>query len=70
MKEATEKALSFLEAGTDIGFVSDRGTPCISDPGALLVEKAHEKKYPLRYFDCLRSYNLFSNCLSIRSEST
>lgn len=43
MKEATEKALGILETGTQIGFVSDRGTPAISDPGALLIEKVREK---------------------------
>src|SRR3989338_4963776 len=34
MKEATEKALELIEEKREVGFVSDRGTPCISDPGA------------------------------------
>ncbi len=29
--------------GEDIALVSDAGTPCVSDPGALLVERAHEQ---------------------------
>ncbi len=45
MKEATELALQKLEEGLDIGFVSDRGMPCISDPGSLLVKTAHEKGF-------------------------
>lgn len=40
MKEATAMALRFLAEGKDIGFLTDRGTPAISDPGALLVQKA------------------------------
>lgn len=42
MKEATEKALEILAEGRDVGFVSDRGTPAISDPGAMLVSRARE----------------------------
>lgn len=45
MKEATERALHVLETGQSIGFVSDRGTPAISDPGALLVEKVRAAGY-------------------------
>lgn len=43
MKDANELALTKLEEGNDIGFVSDRGMPCISDPGSLLVQAAREK---------------------------
>lgn len=43
MKESNELAMKKLEEGTDIGFVSDRGMPCISDPGSLLVKEAHLK---------------------------
>ncbi len=50
MKEATNKAISLLQEGEDLGLVSDRGTPAISDPGALLVDKARElgvEVYPI-----------------------
>jgi 16S rRNA (cytidine1402-2'-O)-methyltransferase len=31
-------------AGESLGLLSDSGTPCIADPGALIVSKAHELK--------------------------
>ena len=31
-------------AGESVGLLSDSGTPCIADPGALIVSKAHELK--------------------------
>lgn len=40
MKEATQSALELLHQGQDLGLMTDRGTPCISDPGSLLVERA------------------------------
>src|SRR5262249_30288621 len=45
MKEATEKALAWLAEGNDVGFVSDRGMPGISDPGALLAGRARAAGY-------------------------
>lgn len=38
-----EKILSFLEDGEDLAFVTDSGTPAISDPGSKLVSKVREK---------------------------
>lgn len=37
--------ISYLEKGLDIGIVTDRGTPIISDPGYALVKEAIEKHY-------------------------
>jgi len=45
MKEATARALEFLQAGEEVGFVCDRGTPAISDPGAMLVREARGEGY-------------------------
>ena len=45
MKEATEKAMGWLNLGHDVGFVSDRGMPGISDPGALLAQRARTEGY-------------------------
>lgn len=35
---AAEKIVALLQAGRSVAFVSDAGTPAISDPGALLVQ--------------------------------
>ena len=45
--EATnkEKLLSYLEAGNNVGLVSDRGTPVISDPGEVLAHTAISAGY-------------------------
>lgn len=40
MKAATETALEILRSGQSVGLMSDRGTPAVSDPGALLVAGA------------------------------
>lgn len=44
-KENEEKFLKYLEYGNDVGIVTDRGTPIISDPGYDLVKVAIEKGY-------------------------
>lgn len=45
MKEATRRAVAQLEEGHDVGLICDRGTPCISDPGAMLVGKARDRGF-------------------------
>ncbi len=50
MKEATDIAVTYLREGFDVILVSDRGTPALSDPGAMLVEAAREagfEAYPI-----------------------
>jgi 16S rRNA (cytidine1402-2'-O)-methyltransferase len=44
-KEAirSDQIIGLLEQGKDIALVSDAGTPCISDPGTVLIEKAHKR---------------------------
>ena len=42
--ESIEDYLEPVFSGESIGLLSDSGTPCIADPGALIVSKAHELK--------------------------
>ena len=44
-KENENKFLKYLEDGYNVGIVTDRGTPIISDPGYDLVKVAIEKGY-------------------------
>lgn len=44
-ERAIGRAVEWLESGKDVGFVSDRGTPGISDPGARLVDAAWKKGF-------------------------
>lgn len=41
-REGTEKIVEELESGVNVALVTDAGTPCISDPGAILVAKCRE----------------------------
>lgn len=41
--QATERFVNELKSGVTIGLVSDAGTPCISDPGFLLVRDCVEQ---------------------------
>lgn len=47
MRESAEKAIQILREGKEVAMVSDRGTPAISDPGALLVRRAREEGFPV-----------------------
>jgi 16S rRNA (cytidine1402-2'-O)-methyltransferase len=40
--EASEKVLSVLAKGQNAAYASDAGTPALSDPGAVLVQKVRE----------------------------
>ncbi|MGD1823395.1 MAG: 16S rRNA (cytidine(1402)-2'-O)-methyltransferase [Pleomorphochaeta sp.] len=44
-KESANGIVSLLDQGNDIAFVSDAGTPAISDPGARLVSKVRQEGY-------------------------
>jgi 16S rRNA (cytidine1402-2'-O)-methyltransferase len=44
-REALPALLSPLEAGEDIGLISEAGMPCIADPGAALAALAHDRGF-------------------------
>ena len=44
-KENSEKLLNYLNDGKNVGVVTDRGTPIISDPGYNIVTNAIEHNY-------------------------
>ncbi len=41
-REKVEKILSDLQSGMNVSLVSDAGTPCISDPGYILISEARK----------------------------
>lgn len=45
MARSTEIGLEWLASGESVGVLTDRGTPAISDPGALIVQRAHQSGY-------------------------
>jgi 16S rRNA (cytidine1402-2'-O)-methyltransferase len=46
--EALPGLLAPLEAGEDLGLISEAGLPCIADPGAALVALAHDRGLRIR----------------------
>jgi 16S rRNA (cytidine1402-2'-O)-methyltransferase len=40
---AVERVLDRVEGGEDVAYATDAGTPGVSDPGALLAARAHER---------------------------
>lgn len=42
-QEASQKILSLILEGKNVALISDAGTPCISDPGKIIVKKLYEK---------------------------
>lgn len=44
-KENVDKLLEYLKDGNDVGLVTDRGTPIISDPGYYLAQAAQDAGY-------------------------
>ena len=45
-KKALKDILSQLERGANIALISDAGTPCINDPGHVLVQECIARKIP------------------------
>lgn len=45
--EKAAKYLDMAQAGKDLALISESGTPAVSDPGAEIVRRAHEKQIPV-----------------------
>jgi 16S rRNA (cytidine1402-2'-O)-methyltransferase len=45
LPEALPALLAPLEAGQDIGLISEAGMPCVADPGAALAALAHDRGF-------------------------
>jgi len=45
--EKTPTVIAHIRAGKNVGLISDAGMPCISDPGALLVQAMVEEALPI-----------------------
>ena len=43
-KEKSSSLINDLKNGLNIAIVTDAGTPCVSDPGYILVKEAQENK--------------------------
>jgi 16S rRNA (cytidine1402-2'-O)-methyltransferase len=43
----TETLLRYLSEGKSIALITDGGTPCISDPGMILIAQAQQEKIPV-----------------------
>lgn len=41
--EKLEEILTLLSQGANVALITDAGTPCIQDPGAILVKACHER---------------------------
>ena len=48
LKEKVSVLIVRLRQGTRVAFVSDCGSPVISDPGSLLIDAAHQQHIPVR----------------------
>lgn len=46
-KSRIEQVISLLQSGENGALISDAGTPCISDPGALLMQQLHLNQIPV-----------------------
>lgn len=46
-KQATRKVLQVLAEGRSVAYVSDAGTPCLSDPGSFLVQETREEGFQI-----------------------
>lgn len=46
-EKGAEQVIACLKNGEDVAFVSDAGTPSVSDPGAVLVDKVRAAGFPV-----------------------
>jgi len=46
-KGKSELIINKINSGLNVAYVSDAGTPCVSDPGHYLIDYAHNEKIPV-----------------------
>ncbi|MGN0771214.1 MAG: 16S rRNA (cytidine(1402)-2'-O)-methyltransferase [Christensenellales bacterium] len=46
-RESTEKIAAMLDKGQSVALITDAGMPCISDPGAIVVEQLTNRGYEI-----------------------
>lgn len=56
-EKSVDKVISFLDKGESVAYVSDAGTPGISDPGAKLVRGVLKKGYKVKPIPGVSAFN-------------
>jgi len=67
-KQRTPEFIKLLECGKKIALISDAGTPCISDPGRILVKELHEHNIKITSIPGASALTAFASMVPRNSE--